>query len=88
MTTLDLDKMSREELMGFWSRVNAHPILVARELFPDRPEKYVAATASLGNYAANRAAMLACHEKGDQHGVGVYSFICMTIRASLPLWAD
>ena len=88
MTTMELDKLSREELMAFWARVNRHPVKTARELFPERQELYVSATKSLGAYASNLAAMLYCHEKGDKHEAGMYRFICDRIRDKLPLWAD
>lgn len=88
MTTYDLDKMDQKALMAFWAKVHFHPVRTAREIFPERRPRYVAAARSLAAYASNRAAMLSCKAKGDKHGVSVYKHAMSLCRDDLPLWAD
>jgi len=88
MTTYDLDKMDQAALREFWGKVHRHPVKTAREIFPERRPRYVAAAHSLGNYAINRAAMLSCKAKGDKHGVAIYKHAMSLCRDELPLWAD
>jgi hypothetical protein len=88
MTTYELDKMDQTALREFWGRVHRHPVKTAREIFPERRPRYVAAAHSLANYAINRAAMLSCKAKGDKHGVSVYKHAMSLCKDDLPLWAD
>lgn len=88
MSTAELNRLSKDELMKVWSYIHRHPIRAARELFPKRPPKYVTATRNYGAYASNRAAMLGCKERNDEPGTEVYQFICDRLKDSLPLWAD
>jgi len=88
MTTYDLDRLDNKTLMAFWARVHFHPVKTAREIFPKRRPRYVAATEVLGAYAANRAAMLTCKERNDKRGMSVYQHICDILKDDLPLWAD
>lgn len=88
MTTYDLDKMDQKALMEFWSKVHRHPVKTAREIFPERRPRYVAATETLACYASNRAAMLSCKAKKDKHGVNIYKHAMSMCRDELPLWAD
>ena len=45
-----------DELWDFGNQIREYPVLMARKLFPGCPEGYVAATQTLGNYAANKTA--------------------------------
>ena len=78
MTIHELNKLGAKALMKFWHRVYLHPVRTARELFPYRHKGYVTETRALGNYAANRAAMLTCKARGDKLGVKVYEMCCDT----------
>jgi molybdopterin synthase catalytic subunit len=80
--------MDQKALQEFWGKVHRHPVKMAREIFPERGPRYVAAAHSLGNYAINRAAMLSCKARGDEHGVAIYKRAMDICKADLPLWAD
>lgn len=88
MSTKELNKMSKDDLLKIWSYIHQHPVKAAREFFPEQPQNYVSATKTYGAYASNRAAMLSHKEHDDQKGVAMYKFICERLKDTLPLWAD
>lgn len=63
------------------------PIRAARELFPDRPKRYVESTVSLRCYADNKATAMECRLRGDIQSALMYEGICDRIYESLPDYA-
>jgi hypothetical protein len=84
---MNLDAISRDELLDFWKEVHCGPVKVARQLFPERPTGYVRATVHLGYYATNKAAAMYCRAKGDIPGAQVYEKICDRLYGELPPFA-
>ena len=83
----DLDTSDPEELMAFWLITYHHPIATGRILFPERPDRYVAATTSLGLYASNKATAIRCRLQGDISTAQMYEGICDRIYSRLPAYA-
>lgn len=74
------DWTNAQSLMDFWGEVNRAPVRVARALFPDRHDGYVADTRHLASAAANRAAELGCRDRGDETAGDCYA---IAVKASL-----
>lgn len=87
----NLDCMEADELREFWlstiryTKNEQHA--KARELFPSRRSGYVRVTASLGNYALNKATAIGCRLRGDMGEALKYDQICDRIHLWLPAWA-
>jgi hypothetical protein len=83
----NLDAQTQEDLMTFWAIAHAHPVTVARQLFPERPQGYVSATYTLSAYACNKATAMRCRLRGDIPAAGVYEKACEMCYERLPAWA-
>lgn len=79
--------MERDDLMAFWKEAAQHSTGVGRQLFPERPKGYAAATKALANYASNKATAMACRLKGRIAEAQQYETICDTIYEALPGFA-
>lgn len=66
------DKMTRDELMAFWSRYHRPSRKDAEALVGDRRPGFTNVAAKIANYACNRAVAMGCREKGDATGAAVY----------------
>lgn len=81
----NLDACDSDELMGFWQfyqggRGN-------RYLFPDGGKGTRVATASLANYASNKATAIQSRKRGDIQSALMYEAIADRIYSGLPTWA-
>jgi hypothetical protein len=76
-----------DDLMAFWQRHNGRSINAARELFPDRPHRYVRTARDLANYASNKATAMRCRARGDIATAQMYEGICERIYDALPAYA-
>lgn len=83
----NLDAHTAEELITFWALAYAHPVIVARRLFPHRPAGYVRATETLSYYANNKATAMRCRENGKIQTALVYEHACDISYDRLPDWA-
>jgi hypothetical protein len=81
MTTFELDRMKREDLLAFWAKYNRPTRKQAEELFGSKFPGCVRAAKNLANYAANRAAEKYCHANKDKVGSSIYEKICGNIRS-------
>ena len=68
----DLDAMSEDELMTFWSVYHRAGPKLAEQLFGRRFKDFTNAASALANYASNRATAMACARRGDEHGKEIY----------------
>lgn len=86
---LNLDDFTtdQDKLMDVWAAIHFWPIISARILFPDRPERYVAVTHSIGNYACNKSVAMRCRLDGKIQAALNYERICDIIHKDLPQWA-
>lgn len=80
----NLDAMSKDELMNFWSKYHRPSRKSAAMLIGDTRPHYTTITADLAHYASNKAAALSCQAKRDALGTGVYEHICRQIYDRLP----
>lgn len=76
-----------DEAWGVYETIRRRPLRCARELFPGRERGYVAATRSLGHYAANKGTAMRCRLRGDIQAALVYEHICEDIYSRLPEFA-
>lgn len=65
-------KMTRDELMAFWSRYHRPSRKDAEALIGDRRPGYTNLAADFANLACNMAVVMGCKERGDANGVDVY----------------
>jgi hypothetical protein len=86
-TGINPDGMQVDDLMTFHAKSGNHPVRKARELFPDRPAGYVAATRKIRQYAAMKASAMDCRQRGEIDAARVYEAKCDSIHDSLPEFA-
>ena len=67
--------------------IRRSPTACAREMFPERPKGYVAATHALMRYAYNKGTAMRCRLRGDIVAAGIYERICQDIYERLPEFA-
>lgn len=68
----DFKKMTREELMAFWSRYHRPSRKDAEALVGDRRKGFTNQAAGLANYACNLAVAMGCRERGETESAEVY----------------
>lgn len=85
MDVPNLDAMSEDDLLAFWSRHQRGRNY--RELSPKGKSGNKTAVANLANYAANKAAAMACRGRGDIPSALMYEGYCDNIYAALPAYA-
>lgn len=84
----NLDSMTSDELWTFALAISGvRPIRKARELFPDKPERYVETTKRLSGYAANKAIAQQLRIAGKIDTAMIYETICDRIYRELPGYA-
>jgi hypothetical protein len=54
-----IDDLDYNQCWTLWAKIHAHPIKMARALFPNVPPAYVAITKLIGAYASNKGTALA-----------------------------
>jgi len=79
----ELDAMTADQLMNFWSEHRSHSRNRAAALFPGRQAGYVLVTRDLAHYASNLATSRACAQRQDRYGESLYRSIADAIAASL-----
>lgn len=68
----DFKKMTREELMAFWSRYHRASRKDAEALVGDRRPGFTVQAARLANVACNTAVAMGCRADGDEVGAACY----------------
>lgn len=79
----NLDGMSADDLMAFWSLYN-RPSRKDAERLVGRRKGFTTIVGSLAGYASNKATAMHCRERGDIQGATVYETIADSIYARLP----
>ena len=85
--SMNLDGTDQNDLWGLHKRLQQHPVIEARRLFPSRPRGYVAATRTLKNYAANKATAMGLRAEGKITTAITYEAICERLYDELPDFA-
>jgi hypothetical protein len=85
---MNLDGTDKDELWDLHNRLQRHPVIEARKLFPDRPRGYVAAARTLRNYAANKATAMGLRAEGKISTAMMYEAICERLYGDLPEFAQ
>jgi len=83
----NLDALPPDELVKFAERYEGALFLRARELFPDRPKRYVGAARDLGHYARNMSVAWHLRAAGKVQSAVKYEEICDRIYQKLPRYA-
>ena len=84
---MNLDGIDSDELWALHERLRQHLVAEARQLFPDRPQGYVAAARTLRNYAANKATAMKLRAEGKIATAMIYEQICDRLYDDLPDFA-
>ncbi len=83
----NLDAAGPDELTKFAERYEGALFTKARELFPDRPKRYVCAARDLGHYARNLSVAWKLRAEGKVQSAVKYEEICDRIFNNLPRYA-
>lgn len=84
----NLDRMSEDRLMEFWSKYHRPGKRAIAELFPGWPQRGMRKVVSdLANYASNKATEKASRRRKDKQAVAIYRKIAENIYADLPEYA-
>lgn len=84
----NLDRMSEDRLMQFWSKYHRPGKRSIEELFPAWPQRGLRRVVSdLANYASNKATEKASRRRKDYKAAAIYRKIADNIYADLPEYA-
>jgi hypothetical protein len=83
-TIPNFDAMNSAELMAFWSRYHRPTRKDAEALVGDRRKGYTSITATLANYACNKAVAMDCRAQGKIQSALCYEQACDLCYNELP----
>jgi hypothetical protein len=80
----NLDAMSADDLMKFWSRYHRATRKDAAELIGDKRPGYTNLAATLAAYAVNKSTAMTCRLEGKIQSAKIYEDAADMIYAGLP----